>query len=208
MKKNKIAKKYAKMYSKVMSKYYGKDKKEYYQLFYDKYNNFMNSEDYVKFLEKYKNKMFLEKIYVAITTYFVSTELNYSFDEAKEIYYKMARPIWKRLSKIVNFIDYLPCGFHIISRTLYKMNNLYGDSIKYSLLKLEKDKYEYVITKCPYIEIFEHYGIRKYCKVMCDSDLGVMGGVHRHVQYTRFSDMSEGETCHDVMAKVKKKKKD
>lgn len=203
MKKEKAAAKFAKMYANEVSLNHGKSYKDAYSKFYDKYMELVTTEDYAHFDEEYGKNLPLLKIYIAITTYFVSTDFGFSFDESKNIYYGMAKPKWDRFRKLVNFLERLPGGFRRLTRLPDKFNSSYGSSIQYTM-KSEKDKCEYIITRCAYIEIFEHYGIRKFCKVMCDGDIGVLGGACKHAKYIRYHDMTEADTCHDVIIRVKK----
>lgn len=204
MKKEKAAKKFAAMYADVLSQHYRKSREEAYSKYYDKYMKLVGSEDYERFDKDHGKNLSLLKIYVAIATYFVSTDFGFSFDESKDIYYAMAKPIWKKASKLINFVERLPGGFRLFTSLLYKFNKSYGSSIEYSKNERGKDKYEYIVSRCAYIEIFEHYGIRKFCKVMCDSDIGVMGGACKHAKFVRHHDMTEADTCHDEVIRVKK----
>lgn len=203
MSKEKSAKTYAKMYAKVLAKTYGGNYNEAYSKFYSKYLELVNSDDYDIFDKEHGKNVPLLKIYVGITTYFVSTDLGYSFEESKDIYYSMARPIWDKSSKIINFIEALPHGFYIFTHFLDKFEKSYEPSVIHSKTEFTKDKYEYIITKCAYIDIFEHYGIRKYCKVFCDSDISAMGKMCKHAKYIRYHDMTENDTCHNAVIRVK-----
>lgn len=203
MAKEKSAKAYAKLYADVLAKNYGKDREKAYSKFYDKYMELVTSEDYEQFDREHGKNVPLLKIYVGLAVYFVSTDFGYSFEECENIYYAMAKPIWDKSSKLVNFIEGLPHGFWLFTHLLDKLEKGYEPSVVHSKSEFSKDKYEYVITKCAYIDIFEHYGIRKFCKVFCDSDIGVMGGMCKHAKYVRYHDMTEADTCHNAVVRVK-----
>jgi len=204
MKKEKAAAKYATMYANELAQNRGQNYDEAYSQYYDKYLALVTSEDYERFDKEHGKNVDLLKIYAALAVYFVSTDFGCSFEDCKSIYYGMARPIWNKAAKLINFIERLPGGFWLFTHLLHKFNARAGSSIPYSLNQLEKDKYEYVFSKCAYIEIFEHYGIRRFCKVMCDSDIGVMGGACKHAKFIRYHDMTEADTCHNAVIRVKR----
>jgi len=63
------------------------------------------------------------------------------------------------------------------------------------------EKLEDKITRCAYVEIFEHYGIRNFAKVFCNADL-CMAVMHRHTKFVRHSDLVDGECCHDKIIRI------
>ena len=70
-------------------------------------------------------------------------------------------------------------------------------SITYDNFNLGKDKVEYYISKCMYVEIFSSYGIRPLCKIFCNTDRIAYSGLTRHATFVRHSDLSDGEACFD-----------
>ena len=62
---------------------------------------------------------------------------------------------------------------------------------------MDKDKVEYHISKCMYVEMFETYGIRELCKIFCMTDEKAYAGLTRHVRFIRHSDLSDGPACFD-----------
>lgn len=57
-----------------------------------------------------------------------------------------------------------------------------------------------------YIEMFECYGIRPRCKILCNTDRIAYSGLTRHVDFNRHSDLSDGEVCYDEIIKKHMKK--
>lgn len=203
MKKEKAAAKYAAMYANELAQNWSRNYDDAYSKYYDKYLALVTSEDYESFDREHGKNISLPKIYAALATCFVSTDYGFSFEDSKNVFYGMAKPAWDRASKAINFIERLPGGFWLFTHLLYRFNESYGSSIQYSQNQLGKDKYEYVISKCAYIEIFEYYGIRNFCKVMCDSDIGVMGKACKHAKFVRYHDMTQADTCHDAVVRVR-----
>lgn len=74
-------------------------------------------------------------------------------------------------------------------------------SITYDHFELGKEKVEYNISKCMYVEMFLCYGIRQLCKIFCNTDRIAYSGLTRHVRFVRHSDLSDGDTCHDEIIK-------
>ena len=70
-------------------------------------------------------------------------------------------------------------------------------SITYDYFNVTRDKVEYRISKCMYVEMFETYGIRPLCKIFCNTDTRAYSGLTRHVEFIRHSDLSDGPACHD-----------
>ena len=58
---------------------------------------------------------------------------------------------------------------------------------------------EYRISKCKYVDMFEYYGIRPLCKIFCNTDTSAYSKLTRGVKFTRYSDLSDGDCCHDVI---------
>jgi hypothetical protein len=74
---------------------------------------------------------------------------------------------------------------------------VHDGSITYDIFEVSDDKIEYRISKCMYIEMFEHYGIRSLCKIFCLTDEHAYANLTRHVLFVRHSDLSDGDSCHD-----------
>jgi hypothetical protein len=70
-------------------------------------------------------------------------------------------------------------------------------SITYDSFEVGEGRVEYHISHCMYVEMFEHYGIRRLCKIFCMTDERAYAGLTRHVRFVRHSDLSDGDCCHD-----------
>ncbi len=73
--------------------------------------------------------------------------------------------------------------------------------MQYELFQVEDGRIEYNITKCMYVEAFAAYGIRELCKIFCITDVQAYANLTRHVKFHRYSDLSDGNYCHDVITR-------
>ena len=110
---------------------------------------------------------------------------------------------WNTFVKILNLIDLFPFCFSAV-RIWNKSDHadrVKDGSITYDYFKLEKEKIEYSISKCMYVEMFSCYGIRPLCKIFCNTDRIAYSGLTRHVDFIRHSDLSDGDACSDEIIK-------
>jgi len=110
---------------------------------------------------------------------------------------------WNAFVKILNFIDLFPFCFSAV-RIWNKSDHadrVKDGSITYDYFKLKKEKIEYSISKCMYVEMFSCYGIRPLCKIFCNTDRIAYSGLTRHVDFIRHSDLSDGDVCFDEIIK-------
>lgn len=105
----------------------------------------------------------------------------------------------KFFNNLIRLIDLLPNSFEIAKK--WNINDhekrVKDGSITYDVFAVTNDKVEYIISKCMYVEIFESYGIRSLCRIFCMTDETAYGGLTRHVEFIRHSDLSNGDCCHD-----------
>jgi len=79
-------------------------------------------------------------------------------------------------------------------------------SISYDQFEVSDGKIEYSISRCAYTEMFETYGIRSLCKIFCMTDTTAYSNLTKHVKFIRYSDLSDGDCCHDIILDKKKNK--
>ena len=110
--------------------------------------------------------------------------------------FEQRRNFFKRLIKA---IDHLPNAFEIARKwNLSDHEKRVKDgSITYDYFNVSKDKVEYHISKCMYVEMFETYGIRSLCKIFCMTDETAYANLTRHIRFVRHPDLSDGDACHD-----------
>ena len=110
---------------------------------------------------------------------------------------------WNAFVKILKFIDLFPNCFSIVRKwnDSDHASRVKDGSITYDYFSSEKDKVEYSISRCMYVEMFSSYGIRPLCKIFCNTDLIAYSGLTRHVKFVRHSDLSDGCACFDEVIK-------
>ena len=107
--------------------------------------------------------------------------------------------------RIIAVIDRLPNSFDIVRKWNLSDHEkrVCDGSITYDYFKADKDKIEYHISKCMYVEMFATYGIRELCKIFCMTDETAYAGLTRHVNFIRHSDLSDGPACFDEVIRRK-----
>ncbi len=116
--------------------------------------------------------------------------------------FEKRRNFFKRIIAVINL---LPNSFDIARKWNISDHEkrVKDGSITYDYFNVSKDKVEYRISKCMYIEMFEAYGIRGLCKIFCMTDEYAYAGLPKHVKFIRHSDLSDGPACFDeVIRKV------
>lgn len=101
--------------------------------------------------------------------------------------------------KLLSWINKLPNSFNIARK--WNINDhakrVKDGSITYDYFTVSKDKVEYSISKCMYVEMFKYYGIRPLCKIFCITDEFSYACLTNHVNFIRHSDLSDGPACYD-----------
>ena len=77
-------------------------------------------------------------------------------------------------------------------------------SITYDSFDVQDGRIEYRISGCRYVDMFEYYGIRPLCRIFCKTDTAAYSQLTRSVKFTRYSDLSDGDSCHDVIERIGK----
>ena len=110
--------------------------------------------------------------------------------------FEKRRNFFKRIIAVINL---MPNSFDIARKWNISDHEkrVKDGSITYDYFNVSKDKVEYRISKCMYIEMFETYGIRGLCKIFCMTDEFAYAGLPKHVQFIRHSDLSDGPACFD-----------
>ncbi len=112
--------------------------------------------------------------------------------------FEKRKKIFAVLEKVV---DVLPGSYKIAEK--WNINDhdkrVKDGSITYDIFDVQDGRIEYSISKCRYVEMFEYYGIRHLCKIFCNTDTSAYSQLTKHVKFTRYSDLSDGDCCHDVI---------
>ena len=103
--------------------------------------------------------------------------------------------------KLLRTIDLLPNAYHIAEKWNKSDHDkrIKDGSLTYDYFNVTDGKIEYCISGCVYIKMFEHYGIRSLCKIFCMTDTTSYENLPKHVEFIRYSDLSDGDCCHDVI---------
>ncbi|MCR5848614.1 MAG: L-2-amino-thiazoline-4-carboxylic acid hydrolase [Lachnospiraceae bacterium] len=138
-------------------------------------------------------------IYAVIAMCLEIKDLGYSDKEVIEILNKGFDKRRERYKKLIAVINNLPNSFNIARR--WNINDhkkrVEDGSITYEYFNVSRDKVEYSICKCMYVEMFETYRIRGLCKIFCMTDEFAYAGLTKHVNFIRHSDLSDGPACFD-----------
>lgn len=112
----------------------------------------------------------------------------------------------KFFKRLLRCIDIMPNTYQIAQKwNISDHDKREKDgSLTYDYFNVSDGKIEYCISKCVYIEMFEHYGIRSLCKFFCMTDTISYENLPKHVQFIRHSDLSDGNCCHDEIIDKRK----
>ena len=107
----------------------------------------------------------------------------------------------KAFAALEKIIDILPNSYQIAEKWNIgdHEKRVKDGSITYDQFEVQDGRIEYCISRCMYVKMFEYYGIRSLCKIFCNTDISAYEKLTRHVKFTRYSDLSDGECCHDVI---------
>ena len=150
----------------------------------------------------------------------------------KEIIDKINRGLSLRrnfFKNLIRCIDLLPNSYQIAEKWNISdhAKRVQDGSIYYDIFEVSDGKIEYSISKCMYVEMFETYGIRPLCKIFCMTDTTAYSNLEKHVlckifcmtdttaysnlekhvKFIRYSDLSDGDSCHDIIMDKRKMKR-
>ena len=150
-----------------------------------------------------------EYIYAIIATCLELKGLGLSDKEIIDIINRglsLRRNFFKNL---IRCIDLLPNSYQIVEKWNISdhAKRVQDGSIYYDIFEVSDGKIEYSISKCMYVEMFETYGIRPLCKIFCMTDTTAYSNLEKHVKFLRYSDLSDGDSCHDIIMDKRKTKR-
>ncbi len=139
------------------------------------------------------------KIYAVMAMCLEIRSFGYSDKDTIEIVnkgFEKRRNFFKRIIAVINL---MPNSFDIARKWNISDHEkrMKDGSITYDYFNVSKDKVEYSISKCMYVEMFETYGIRSLCKIFCMTDEFAYARLPKHVRFIRHSDLSDGPACFD-----------
>jgi len=149
------------------------------------------------------------KVYAVIAMCLTLKQYDLKKDEIIDIVNDSFRAKKQLFAKLEKIIDASSCAWNVAKKwNVNDHESRVGDgSITYDEFSVTDDKVTYTISKCMYVEMFEHFGIREYCKIFCMSDTQAYANLTKHVDFVRYSDLSDGDCCRDVISKKTAKKK-
>ncbi len=143
------------------------------------------------------------KIYAVIAMCLVLKEMQFEKDQIIDFVNYTFRKTKKIVRILTKIIDVLPWAYRIAEKWNMKGYNkaVQDGSITYDVFQVDDGRIEYSISKCMYLEMFKCYGIRELCKIFCMTDGQAYSGLTKHVKFIRYSDLSDGDACHDVISR-------
>lgn len=138
-------------------------------------------------------------VYAVMAMCLEMKSFGYSEKETIEILnrgFEKRRNFFKRIIAVINIF---PNSFDITRKWNIgdHEKRVKDGSITYDYFNVTKDKVEYSISKCMYVEMFKTYGIQRLCKIFCKTDEFAYSHLTKHVRFIRHSDLSDGPACHD-----------
>ena len=193
---------YTKLFVKAMKKLGRKDYKKLENLFRNRYMDYLCSEKF----EEYKKygSIELEKVYAAITHALICLENGISLGEAFRIWEEMiVQEEKKKAVFLCTLVDKLKNGYKLVANHLDKEARKHkaDESMTFEILKTTDEKAEFKVTHCMYLEIFESYGIRDFCKVFCNQTQ-CLERMHKSLKLTRYSNLLDGDSCYVELKKI------
>lgn len=194
---DKMAKKYSKIYRTALAANHFLDIDTRVQSYEQRLQKMYRSQAFTQ--HNVYPTMNMSKIYAVIAMCLELKKENLSDAEIIDIVNSGFRRLKQMLKVVESVIDRLPNAYQIAKKwNIADHDNRVKDgSITYDDFTVSEGKIEYSISKCMYIEIFEHYGIRSLCKIFCLTDEAAYANLTRHVKFIRHSDLSDGICCHD-----------
>ncbi len=145
--------------------------------------------------------MKVELIYAVIAMCLELKEYGFSNQDIMDFSDTMFERRRKAFAVLEKAIDILPNSYEIAEK--WNINDhdkrVKDGSITYDIFDVKDGRIEYSISKCKYVEMFEYYGIRPLCKIFCKTDTSAYSQLTKHVKFTRYSDLSDGDSCHDII---------
>ncbi len=194
------AQKYAKMFVRSLRKA-GYQQPELFAAYKARFLQYAESPEYRRFSQF--QTMGVDKVFAAITHAKICMEAGIPMEEALRIWETYTAGTIRRIFRgACRAIDLLPNGYRILAGLLYKdaQQRAKEKCLTYEMLSFTEQKLEYKITHCMYIEAFEAFGLRPFCKAVCNSDL-CMQAMQKKARFIRYSDLADGDCCHDELVK-------
>jgi len=204
MEMEKTVKKYGKIYRKILAALNGSDSDRKQEAYEKRLTEMYASEKYAE--HNVYPTTNTEYIYAIIAMCLELKGLGLSDKEIIDAVnngFSARRNFFKSL---IRCIDLLPNSYQIAKKWNISDHDkrVRDGSIFYDQFDVSEGKIEYNISKCMYVEMFETYGIRPLCKIFCMTDTTAYSNLEKHVKFIRYSDLSDGDCCHDIIMDKRK----
>lgn len=199
---DKIVKKYAEMYRGALRRHSIGDAEGRTQAYAEKLTEMYASDAYRQ--HNIYPSIQTSKVYAVIAMCLMLKGYGYGKEEIFDIVNDAFRGIKALFGCLEKVIDALPCAWAVARK--WNINDyesrLKDGSITFDYFTVEDGKIAYSINKCMYVEMFDYYGIREYCKIFCITDTQAYANLTKHVKFVRHSDLSDGECCRDEVIRL------
>lgn len=198
---DKTVKRYAKLYGGAIKRKGLADVKEKMQAYAVRLEKMYASEQF-KAHDVYPS-IDTKKVYAVICMCLMLKEYGLSKDEIIDTVNDSFRKLKKVFWCIEKVIDLFPSAWNVAKKWNINdhRNRVADGSITYDYFNVADDSVSYSISHCKYVDMFDDFGIKEYCKIFCMSDTQAYANLTRHVNFVRHSDLTDGYCCRDEISK-------
>ena len=198
---NKEVKRYADLYGKQLRRDNYPDIAEKKKRYSERLQQMYDSKIYKE--HNIYPTMNVDLIYAVIAVCLELKELGLDNKQIMDFSDGVFRKRKKLFAILEGLIDILPNSYKIAEKWNIDDHEkrVKDGSITYDMFKVEDGRIEYNISEYMYVKMFEYYGIRPLCKIFCKTDESAYALLKRRINFTRYSDLSDGDCCHDVITR-------
>lgn len=144
-----------------------------------------------------------KKVYAVICMCLMLKEYGLSKDEIIDTVNDSFRKLKKAFWCVEKVIDVFPSAWNVAKKWNINdhRNRVADGSITYDYFNVDDNSVSYSISHCKYVDMFDDFGIKEYCKIFCMSDTQAYANLTRHVNFVRHSDLTDGDCCRDEISK-------
>ncbi len=144
-----------------------------------------------------------KKVYAVICMCLMLKEYGLSKDEIIDTVNDSFRKLKKAFWCVEKVIDVFPSAWNVAKKWNINdhQNRVADGSITYDYFNVDDNSVSYSISHCKYVDMFDDFGIKEYCKIFCMSDTQAYANLTRHVNFVRHSDLTDGDCCRDEISK-------
>lgn len=198
---DKTVKQYANLYGGAIKRKGLADVKEKTQAYAERLEKMYASEQF-KAHDVYPS-IDTKKVYAVICMCLMLKEYGLSKDEIIDTVNDSFRKLKKAFWCVEKVIDVFPSAWNVAKKWNINdhQNRVADGSITYDYFNVDDNSVSYSISHCKYVDMFDDFGIKEYCKIFCMSDTQAYANLTRHVNFVRHSDLTDGDCCRDEISK-------